>query len=273
MLVEAFRESFGHPEVWLAGVIFGALDAIQLMLSFQGETFISVRLRVLVYLVLPFLLAGAYGVLGARQSSVRLFAAEGVRHYFRVLLPGLVVGFGVLLLALVLILAIAIGGTAVSPGLLSVASAAVLIPVAFVFFLYDTAAVIESLGVFASLRRSATLVLACPGRVVASVIMILFALLSAGLLVSLGWTLLFFDRLEPLASISVEEAASFTIPDLAGMVGPEGVALLIVLYGLFVVFAFVLVASCKARLFEDLANKAPPEPEGVYDEKGRYYRY
>ena len=71
MLFEALRDSVRYPAIWIAGLGYAALDVLQLVLTLQGETFFSTRLLVLEYLALPFLLAGAYGVLREADSSPR----------------------------------------------------------------------------------------------------------------------------------------------------------------------------------------------------------
>ena len=130
------------------------------MLTLQGETFFSVRLVVLEYLALPFLLAGAYGVLREADSSSRRLLDEGVKNYFRVLLPALMVAFAAVLLLFALFVPLSLVGGAAATDLAIGATIVVLIPVAVFLSLYDTAACFEGLGVFASLRRSVALVLA-----------------------------------------------------------------------------------------------------------------
>ena len=69
------------------------------------------------------------------------------------------------------------------------------------------------------------------------------------------------------------EIAEFGAAEFTKIAGPEGIALGAALYGLFVLFSFVLITGYKARLYRALAEETPTEPQGVYDEKGRYYKY
>ena len=112
MLFEALRDSVRYPVIWLAGAGYAVPAALQLVLTLQGETFFSVRLAVLEYLALPFLLAGVYGVLREADSSPRRLLDEGIRNYFRVLLPALVVAFAAVLLLFALFVPLSLlGGT------------------------------------------------------------------------------------------------------------------------------------------------------------------
>lgn len=273
MLFEALRDSVRYPVIWLAGAGYAALDVLQLVLTLQGETFFSVRLLALEYLALPFLLAGAYGVLREADPSLRRLAAEGIKNYFRVLLPALVVGFVVVLLLIALLTPLSLLGGTPSTDLAAGVAIAVLIPVAVFFSLYDTAACFEGLGVFASLRRSIALVLAHLWEVVVFLLTTLAVLFTFGFVLIVAWTTVLFTRLEPITSMTPAEIATFGSAQLAGMIGPLGIALGALCYGLFILFAFVLVTGYKARLFQSVASATPVEPAGVYDDKGRYYRY
>ena len=273
MLFEALRDSVRYPAIWLAGAGYAGFDALQLVLSLQGETFFSVRLMVIEYLLLPFLLAGAYGVLREQKSSIKLLAREGVRNYFRVLLPGLVLGFGATLLLFLLVTPLSLFGLGLSTDLVAGVALAVLIPIVFFSALYDTAACFENLGVFASLRRSFALVVAHIWELLVFLLATLSVLLGLGFLLLLTWTTVLYERLAPLASLPAAELAGFGPGQLAAMVGTMGVVLAAVLYAAFILLAFVLVTSYKARLYRAVAEATPPEPQGIYDEKGRYYRY
>lgn len=273
MLVEALRDSVRYPAIWIAGLGYAALNVGQFMLSLQGETFFSTRLLVLEYLALPFLLAGAYGVLREADSSPRLFLAEGVRNYFRVLLPGIVIGFGAVLLVLALTVLLSLAGGGFSADLAAGAAILIMIPIAFFLSLYDTGACFEGLGVFASLRRSVSLVMAHIREVAVFLFVTIAVLFVVGFFLLLAWTMVLFERLEPLASLTPAEIADFGPAQFTQIAGPDGIALGAALYGVFILFSFVLVAGYKARLYRTLAEATPTDPQGVYDEKGRYYRY
>ncbi len=273
MLFEALRDSVRFPAIWLAGAGYAALDALQLVLTFQGETFFSVRLLVVEYLILPFLLAGAYGVLREQDSSPRRLAAEGVRNYFRVLLPALVVGFAAVVLLAVLFVPLSALGGAVSTDLAAGATLAIMIPIAVFLSLYDTAACFEGLGVFASLRRSAALVLAHIWEVVVFLLTSLAVLFAFGFVLLVGWTTVLYTRLEPLASMPPADLTGFGPAQFALILGPEGIALTALCYAVFILFAFVFVTTYKVRVFTSVAGATPVVQQGEYDEKGRYYKY
>ena len=274
MLFEALRDSVRYPAIWLAGAGYAALDALQLVLTLQGETFFSVRLLVLEYLALPFLLAGAFGMLREADSSPRRLLSEGVANYFRVLLPALVVTFAAVLLLFALLVPLSMVGGALSTDLAAGVTIAIMIPVAVFFSLYDTAACFEGLGVFASLRRSTSLVLAHVWEVVVFLLTTLAVLFAAGFVLIVGWTTALYPQLEPLTSMSPAEVASFSPAQFAAMIGPAGIGLAALAYALFILFAFVFVTTYKARVFRSVSAATPQaEPQGEYDEKGRYYKF
>jgi hypothetical protein len=274
VLFEALRDSVRYPVIWLAGAGYAVPAALQLVLTLQGETFFSVRLAVLEYLALPFLLAGVYGVLREADSSPRRLLDEGIRNYFRVLLPALVVAFAAVLLLFALFVPLSLLGGTGATDLAIGAAIVVLIPVAVLLSLYDTAACFEGLGVFASLRRSVALVLAHVREVVGFLLTTFGVLFGFGFVLAVGWTTAFFQQLEPLGSMPPAEVAAFEPGQLAAMIGPLGIALGALAYGLFWLFAFVLVTTYKAQVFQSVSTATPPaEPTGEYDEKGRYYRY
>jgi len=273
VLFEALRDSVRFPAIWLAGAAYAALDALQLVLTLQGETFFSVRLLVLEYLALPFLLAGAYGVLREADSSPRRLVTEGVKNYFRVLLPALVVGFAAVILLLALLAPLSLVGSAVTTDLAAGATIAVMIPVAVFLSLYDTAACFEELGVFASLRRSVSLVLAHIWEVVVFLLTTAAVLFAFGFVLAVAWTTILYNQLEPLASMPAGELATFGPAQFAAMIGPVGIALSAIFYGAFILFAFVFASTYKVQVFRSVADATPVEPQGVYDEKGRYYKY
>lgn len=271
MLADALRDGARYPVIWLAGGVYAALEAVLLWLALAGETFFSTRLLVLEYLLLPFLLAGAYGVLRESDGSPRRLLAEGVKNYFRVLLPALVVAFALGVLLLVLVAPLSAVGGAVD--LIAVAAIAVVVPVAILLSLYDTAACFEGLGVFASLRRSASLVLAHLGAVMLFLVTTIAVLGLLGLALAVAWTAALFPRLEPLATMPASEVAALGQAGFAEMIGSGGTALAAACYAIFVLAAFVLVTTYKARIFRSVAESTPTEQVGVYDEKGRWYRY
>jgi hypothetical protein len=274
VLFQALRDSVRYPVIWLAGAGYAALDALQLALTLQGETFFSVRLLVLEYLALPFLLAGAFGMLREADSSPRRLLSEGVANYFRVLLPALVVAFAAMLLLFVLLVPLSVVGGALSTDLAAGVTIAILIPVAVFFSLYDTAACFEGLGVFASLRRSASLVLAHMWEVIVFLLTTLAVLFGFGFVLAVGWTTALYPQLEPLASMPPADAATFGPEQLAAMIGPVGIALAALAYAIFVLFAFVFVSTYKVQVFRSVSAATPPAgPTGEYDEKGRYYKY
>jgi len=70
------------------------------------------------------------------------------------------------------------------------------------------------------------------------------------------------------------EAAAFTQEQLISLIGTNGAMVTTVLYFVGFLLFFTLMTAYKALLFKEVAvAEASVEPQGEYDEKGRYYRY
>ncbi|NYT21157.1 MAG: hypothetical protein GKC07_05075 [Methanomicrobiales archaeon] len=275
MVTESLRSALGLlriPALWLPGIASGIFSASFMILQFTSGIFIAERLWVLELVVFPFFVAGLLHLVKTGEKTVPAFVSGGISGYFRVLLPSLVIFFGLLLTLFLLLLPLAVLGFAETALAFVVMSAS--FTVLFFTFFYDAAAVMEERKVFDSIRRSVEFVLqqtrACLIFYIIS-LAIIFAISFAILMV---WAASLYDRLEPLAAMSAAEIQAFTPDQFNELLGMDGILVTAVLAFIGATLVISVIYSFKACFFRDYAG-APPAVavQGEYDEKGRWFKY
>lgn len=281
MSLAALREGLSllvaHPALWTAGVLGGLISGAYLFLVLSAGMFIGSRAAILLAAVVPFILAGFFSQVCSRDFSMAGFLSGGGRGYFRVLLPGIVIGCAALLTVGLIIVPLALVGMPIDPVMVSGVSMGVCVPFAFFSFFYDTAALCEGQKVFESIRRSATLVILHGWRAFAYYIeslMLVFVVSFFGLIL---WTSLLLDRLEPLASLNMTDPEQMiTLAQFQGILGQDGILVTVAIGFVLVTFLLPVLLAWKVSFFREIAGAAPEEgdvQEGVYDEKGRWFKY
>jgi|GEM_PF-142329 len=294
MVIESLKEASGYltrkPVVWLTGLAMGLIFALEMILSISGDTFWSQQLVIFQVIVLPFFVAGTYGVIKEDDSGIGTFVRQGMKYYFPVLLPSLVIFFVMILTVFLIMIPLGMMGVGTAANLTGMMFFGVMIPVLFFTFFYDTAAVFEERKVFDSVRRSVEFVLLKPFDVLRFFLLVVVFSFVIWVVCAFAWTAIFAGQLEPLTAMTQAEIANLTPETLFGMIGEEN-AMLSALIPLFAVTLFVsLLYPFKAAFFRRYAPDAiipetpdaivPETPEievaeteGEYDEKGRWYKY
>jgi hypothetical protein len=210
------------------------------------------------------------------EGDIRAMLAGGVRYYFRVLLPQLVIIFGVMIIVFLAMITFGLIGVTSDISMVTALSAGFMIPTVILTFFYDTAAVFEDRKVFESLQRSIQLVFSHINDVVA--FLFVWAVIFFGIIFSLMvvWEAFLFDKLEPITRYNETQLQAFTPEQLVAMIGPGGmwITAVIIFAGLFLLIP--LFYSYKACFFKKLARGVviTQQPTtGEYDSKGRYYKY
>lgn len=258
------------PVLWLVGLAAGLLSAGDLLAQLYLDSFIVERLWVLQLLVLPLLLGGAYGVIHANDTRLSTFLQQGIRNYFRILLPLLIVVFAAL--ATMVLVSLPLSMIGIPPEVAVVIPMGVFIPIFFFAFFYDTAAIFEEKKVFDSIRRSVEFVLQNGVSVAVFWIVSIVILIGAGFPVLFLWTALLASQLEPLIGMNATEAQSLTTQEILALIGPEGVWLTALLSLAYLTLMVTLFTAYKASLFRRHAGEQPAK-QGEFDEKGRWYKY
>ncbi|MDN7023965.1 hypothetical protein FGU65_03490 [Methanoculleus sp. FWC-SCC1] len=277
MVLESFTEALGllrrRPILWSIGLVMGAFAIFDIALPFYGGTFYAEPLALLQVVVVPLLTAGVYGTIKTGDYSPGSFAAAAKTYYFRVLLPALVIFFAAVVTVLLLAAPVALIGF--GSEIVVFMLLGVFVTFVFFTFFYDTAAVFEDAKVFDSIRRSVEFVLHASGSV------LLFFVVTIGVLLGLGfagifvWAAILAPQLEPLTQMNATELQTVMPQDILPLIGGEGIWVTAIIYALVVLIATSILHVYKACFFRRHARPATlqPQPQGEYDEKGRWYKY
>jgi len=280
-LVVACRLLAERPVLWLAGLVAGLLaSAIWLVLIFSG-TFFAGRLVVVAGLVVLFFITGIYGLIRHHENGLAPLGRNGIRYYFRVLLPQLVIVFVVLIIVALVAITLSLVGSVMDPALIASMTIVFLIPTLMLASFADTAGVFEDQKVFASIRRSTLLVSANLTRVISFFIIAAFVTCAILFWLMIIWEALLYTRLEPLTHYTAEQVQAITPDQLLALIGTDGIwvsAAMLFLAGLVLV---PVLTSYKACFFQTLTGNSGnggstvpiQQTTGEYDSKGRWYKY
>ncbi|HOI12892.1 MAG TPA: hypothetical protein PLG75_03495 [Methanoculleus sp.] len=260
-----------HPVLWSVGLIMGALAVLNLIVPLYGGAFYTEPLALLQALVMPFLAGGIYGTIHAENFSIGEFVQSGKTYYFRILLPALVIFFGVILTVFLLAIPLALLGAGAAANMAPLLFG-VLLSIAFFTFFYDTVAVFEETTVFESIRRSIEFVMNNIGSVLVFYLVNIVVFAALGFAAIFAWTALLVDKLEPLISMSPEELQAVMPEDILALIGTEGIWITAIVYAVVIVLFSAFLYAYKASFFRNRAGNAPVV-QGEYDEKGRWYKY
>jgi len=260
-----------HPVLWSVGLVMGALAVLDLIIPVYGGAFYAESLVLLHALVIPFLAGGVYGTIRAETFSAGEFVQSGKTYYFRILLPALVIFFGVVLTVFLLAIPVALLGAGAAANMAPLLFG-VLISIAFFTFFYDTAAVFEETNVFESIRRSIEFVMNNLGAVLVFYLVNIVVLAVLGFAALFAWSALLVDKLELLTRMSPTELQTVMPEDILALIGTEGIWITAVVYAVVIVLFSAFLYAYKASFFRNHAG-APQMQQGEYDEKGRWYKY
>jgi len=260
------------PSIWLPGIASGLFSASFILLQFSSGAFIAERLWVLEIVVFPFFVAGLMHLVKTGEKAISSFITGGIAGYFRVLLPSLVIFFGLVLTIFLLLLPLTIlglGETAL-PFMLIAVSFTVL----FFTFFYDAAAVIEERKVLDSVRRSVEFVLQQTRACLVFYLISLAIVCAIAAAILLAWTASLYDRLEPLAAMNSSEIQSFSLDQFNAFLGADGILVSALFAFLGATLVVTLIYSFKACFFRDYAGVPAAVPvQGEFDERGRWFKY
>jgi hypothetical protein len=264
------------PLLWIPGIIGGFLAAALWVVFNLAGTFFASRLLVISGLVLLVFTTGMLVIIRNKEGNIRAMLAGGIKYYFRVLLPQLVIIFGVMIIVILAIITFGLFGATSDISMVTALSIGFMIPTVILTFFYDTAAVFEDRRVFESLQRSIQLVFSHINDVVA--FLFVCAVIFFGIIFSLMviWEAFLYDKLEPITLYNETQFQSFTPDQLIAMIGPGGmwITAIILFFGVFLLIP--ILYSYKACFFKKLAHGVviTQQPTtGEYDSKGRYYKY
>jgi len=264
------------PSLWIPGIVGGILAAaLWVTLNLSG-TFFASRLLVIFGLVLLLFTTGMLVIIRNNEGDLRTMLAGGIRYYFRVLLPQLIIIFGVMLIFTLVMVTFSLIGASSDISMVTALTLGFMIPIVLLTFFYDTAAVFEERKVFESIRRSIQLVMTHISDVIT--FLLVCAAISIGIIFILMiiWEAFLYDRLEPITLYNETQLQTFTPDQLIALIGPGGMWITAIILFIGVFLLLPLLHTYKACFFRKLARGATiiQQPTtGDYDSKGRWYKY
>jgi len=264
------------PPLWIPGIVGGILAAaLWVTLNLSG-TFFASRLLVIFGLVLLLFTTGMLVIIRNNEGDFRTMLTGGIMYYFRVLLPQLIIIFGVMLIFTLVMVTFSLIGASSDISMVTALTFGFMIPIVLLTFFYDTAAVFEERKVFESIQRSIQLVMTHISDVIT--FLLVCAAMSIGIIFILMiiWEALLYDRLEPITLYNETQLQTFTPEQLIALIGPGGmwITAIILFIGVFLILP--LLYTYKACFFRKLARGAviiQQPTTGDYDSKGRWYKY
>ncbi|WFN35498.1 hypothetical protein L1S32_05185 [Methanogenium sp. S4BF] len=268
-----------YPLLLLSGVWAGCVVAALEYCIFNGLNFYAEAIGFFGGIALPFFVGASYEIIHRNDGSLSAYASGGLSRYFAILLPGAFVAFFGALGVFILTLIFTAFGGGQDDILMAIGVFWVFIPLVFFFFFYDTAAVLEEKKVFASLLRSVAFVRSRPFEVIAfycACFILLLVLFVVGAFIG---SLVLAGSMVFDPSLDINTLLNMTAEEQQALIGKDGVDLVIVLYavvtGLFTAILLPFKAVFYRRHVQGVAERQQEAmmQEGVYDEKGRWYKY
>lgn len=278
-LREALRSIVRYPLILLSGVWVGCIVAAVEYCMFNGLDFYGETIGFFGVIVFPFFVGASYEMIRRDDGSLSAYGAGGLSRYFAVLLPGAFLTFFGIIAVMILTFLLAIIGGGNDETLMMIGVFWIFIPLMFFFFFYDTSAVFEEKKVFESLVRSVVFVRSRPFQVIAFycgcfVLLIVLFMVSAFVGSAFLAGSMVFDP-----SLDMNTLLNMTVEEQQNLIGEEGMNLIIVLYavvaGIFTAILLPFKAAFFRRHVQGVSETNPEDrkQEGVYDEKGRWYKY
>ncbi len=280
MAVAELKEAAGllvrMPLLWLPGIVGGFFAAVIWLTLFTSGEFFASRLLIIFSLVVLFFTTGALSVIRQNEATARALVEGGLKYYFRVLLPQIVLLFALLLVFMLCSIVFGLLGLASDIGMLTALTFGIMVPTLMLTFFFDTAAVFEDRRVFESIQRSILFVSENMMEVLS--FFIVSAALCAGYIFCLMivWEVILFDRLKPIMDFTDAQREAFTPDQLIAMIGQDGIWITAIILFAGVLVLLPLLISYKACFYKKMASSIvtiEQQTIGEYDSKGRWYKY
>jgi len=264
------------PSLWIPGIVGGILTAaLWLALNLSG-TFFAGRLLVIFGLVVLLFTTGLLVIIRNNEGNLTTMLSGGIRYYFRVLLPQIIIIFGVMLIFSLVMVIFSLIGTLSDIGMVTALTIGFMIPIVILTVFFDTAAVFEDRKVFDSIRRSIQLVMTHIHDVIAFLLICSAITIGIIFLLMIIWEAFLYDKLEPITRYNETQLQTFTPEQLIAMIGPGGMWITAGILFVGVLVLLPLLYSYKACFFRKLIREAPAiqlPTTGEFDSKGRWFKY
>ena len=280
MAVAEFREALQllgrMPLLWTPGLIGGLSSAALWILLNLSGTFFAGRLLVISGLVLLLFTTGMLVTIRNNGGDFRAMVGGGIRYYFRVLLPQLVISFAMLVVFVLIIVTLTLTGSTPDPAVMVIITLCIMIPSLVLTLFFDTAAVFEERKVFDSIHRSIELVTTHFSEMIAFIVVSIAVTLGIVFCLMIVWEAFLYDKLEPITQYTESQLQTFTPEQLVTLIGPGGMWITAAIIFLACFLLIPILYSYKACFFKKIAGGTPviqQQVTGEYDSKGRWYKY
>jgi hypothetical protein len=263
------------PVLWVPGLVCGLLAAVLLLLMNQAGPFFAGRLLIIFSLVALFFIIGMISMIKKNDSTIRSMFVDGAGYYFRVLLPTLVVAFGIVFVFVMVVLTLSLAGIKPDTELLTFLAIGVTLPSVVLTFFYDTAAIFEDKMVFGAIQRSMDIVTSNFLEVVLFFAGCLLIVLSISFTLMVVWTAFLADRLEPITRYNQTQLQTLSAQHFFEMIGLDGIWITALIIFAWMTIVIPLLFTYKASFYQRIAGTVAPiqQQVGEYDSKGRWYKY
>lgn len=277
MIREAFFEAFGLlkalPLLWIGGLAIGAVSVGDILLGEAGPAF-SGSLQLLSLLLFPFIIAGSYGIIREKNGDITTFLRYATGYYFRVLLPLIIIVFAALVTIFLVMIPIAIMGGTPTADMIFFIALGVTIPIMLLTYFYDCFAVFSDEKIVDSIRSSITIVLYQAWKVLLFIVVnsVVLGTLLFGL--AFVWMGLLWEKMSEIAAMDPEVISTMSGEEVMALLGPDALFATAVILFIWALIATPFTLAFKAAFFQRLGEMPVIEQQvGVYDEKGRWYKY
>jgi hypothetical protein len=278
MIREALTDTFGLlknlPLLWLSGLIIAIISSGDILIG--GTDQISTGgFQIFAFLLFPFIIAGSYGIIREEKNDISVYLRYGKNYYFRILLPLLIILFASFLTILLVISSTAIIGVIPTADSAFMIAMGVSVPILLLTYFYDTFAVFRDEKIFDSLKSSIALVLFYSWKVLLFIVVNI--VIFGGILFGLAfvWAALLWEKVNELGTMDPDLISSMSGEEVMAFLGPNAVVATAVVLFLWAFLITPFTLTFKAAFFRRL-ERVPIEQQeqvGVYDEKGRWYKY
>jgi len=277
MIREAFFETFGllkrFPLLWIGGLIIGAVSAGDILVGGM-ESAATGSIQILSFLLLPFIIAGSYGIIREKKGDMPTFLRYATGYYFRVLLPLIIIIFAALVTIFLVMIPMAIMGSGPTPDMIFFIAMGVTIPFMLLTYFYDCFAVFSDEKIFDSIRSSITIVLFRAWKILLFIVVNIVVLGTLLFGLSFVWMGLLWEKMSEIAAMDPVLLASMSGEEVMALLGPDALFATAVILFIWALIATPFTLAFKAAFFQRLGEMPVMEQQvGVYDEKGRWYKY
>jgi hypothetical protein len=264
-----------RPVLWIPGALCGIMCALLWLLWYYTGTFFAGKFTIFVLLAAVFLCAMTCAIIRNERVTFGAAVVEGASYYLRVLIPGLVIVFGIGLVFLLVILTLSLIGMPSDPGLLTFLTFGVMLPSIMLGYFADCAAMFEERKVFESIQRSIEIVTINLFETIFFYIGCFLIFCTVSFAFVMIWTMALTDRLEPLTRYNETQIAALTADQLTSLIGPDGIWIAAICIFGAVTVLFPVLMTYKACFYRIFSGTTLPIQQitGEYDSKGRWYKY